>query len=95
MKQGISEDVVVTKALMDVSTWGLYAMCVMQVCAFCEVPPKVVERRANELNPAGTDGGWRIVWGTSDDPDEIIDIPNKAPVKCEQDSARIHYLLSC
>lgn len=95
MSKMFADDVIVTKAIMDPVEWGLIAMCVMQVCAYCEVPPEQVEARANALNPPGTDGVWKIMWGTSTDPGDPLDGPNMAPVKCENDSARMHYLLSC
>lgn len=90
-----TRDVIVTSPIMNPSEWGLFALCVMQVCAYCEVPPSIIEARANELNPPGSSSPWTIVWGTGDDPDDPIDQPKCAPIKCADDSTRIHYLLSC
>ena len=80
-------DVIVTRAFME-SNWGIYALAFMQVCAHCEVPPEIVERRANELNPSGVSHAWKI---TSVGPHDA-DI---SPKQCESDPARIHYMLSC
>lgn len=87
------EDVVVTKPFMS-PEWGIYALCYMQVCAHSEVPPEQVERRANELNPVGTSGQWRIA---SEYPNGQVMKDN--PVPCVDadgtKTGRLHYLLSC
>lgn len=82
-KPPLTEDVVVTKPFIGL----LY----MQVCAYGEVPPQRVEDRANALNPSGTSTGWHII--VVDEPEE--DGPSKAPVRCADDPARVHYLLNC
>ena len=90
-----AEDVVMTRAIMPPKEWGLYSLCIMQVCAHSGVPPEQVERRANELNPTGLQSGsrWRIVWGT--DENDPANNANKAPIRCVEQPGRIHYLLSC
>jgi hypothetical protein len=90
----ITEDVVVTKFFMNPAEWGLYALCVMQVCAYGETPPERIEQRANELNPPGSSAPWQIIWGNGDEGD-VLNGPNKAPIPCQDDPARLHYLLSC
>lgn len=85
---GVLPDVVVTKFMMDPAEWGLYAMCYMQVCAYGEVSEEQVEERANTLNPPGTTGRWKI---TAEGP-EGSDL---LPIQCQDNPARIHYMLSC
>ena len=84
----ITEDVVVTRAFMDVAGWGLYALCYMQVCAHGECPPELIEQRANELNPPGSSSPWRLNTKGPDDQD-------LAPVPCVNDPVRLHHMLSC
>jgi hypothetical protein len=85
-----SEDVIVTKSIMDPLEWGLYALSFMQVCAHGEVPPELIEQRANELIPTGSRLVWRL---TTEHPFEGG--PPLLPVQCADDPARLHHMLSC
>jgi hypothetical protein len=80
-KEALTEDVVVTRPFVGL----LY----MQVCAYGEVPPERVQERANELNPAGTSNGWFVIT------EDSTDHPGQGPVPCEQDRARLHWMLNC
>jgi hypothetical protein len=88
VSEAIVDDVVVTKAVMPVADWGLWALVYMQVCAHGECPPDLIEQRANELNPLGSSAPWRL---TIEGPDG----QDLSPVPCADDSVRLHHMLSC
>jgi hypothetical protein len=74
MSASITEDVVIIRR----------KFLNLQVCAFGECSPELIERRTNQMDWAGTRHGWRI---TED--------PELAPVPCDDDPARLHYILDC
>src|SRR5438445_9602500 len=87
----MTQDVTVTRIAMP--EMGLMGIATMQVCAYGEVLPETVEKRANELNPSGVSSDWKIVWGTDDE--DPMNNANKAPTACAEVPGRLHYLLTC
>jgi hypothetical protein len=74
--------VVVTKCMM-----GIFAM---QACAQHDASDEEILEVCNRENFAGTSQGWcRVVR----EPDE--DYPNTAPVVCEKDPSRLHFVIYC
>jgi len=81
----------VTQMLMDPNTWGLYAMCFMQVCAEKDVEDNEILSVCNSKNPSGTSNGWnRVIREPEGDIEQ-----NKRPVVCEDDSDRLHFMVVC
>lgn len=61
----------------------------LSACAPMEMSPSDVTAAVNNLNRAGTEGGWTI----ADEPTFRQGGPNPGP--CEQDALRTHYLFHC
>lgn len=71
---------------VTIYTWGL---CHASVCAPAGMTIAEIERQVNRELPTGIASPWKK--------DEAPTFANGAsnPCPCEQDSARVHYLLSC
>jgi hypothetical protein len=59
----------------------------MQVCVVSDATDEEILRVCNRDNPSGTTHGWTTVIRSTDG--------NQAPVVCNQNSERIHFLVSC
>ena len=64
-------------------------LCMASVCAPKRMPIEEVEAHVNADHPTGISSSWRL-----DDAESFRNgSPNPCP--CEQDSGRVHWLLSC
>ena len=61
----------------------------MQVCAEKDVSDDEILVVCNDQNPSGTTNGWSKV--VRNDKEH----PNCNPVKCDDDSSRLHFLVNC
>jgi len=57
----------------------------MQICAVAEATDEEILSLCNKDNPSGTESGWSMV----------IRAGAGAPVVCEKDPARKHFLVVC
>ena len=57
----------------------------MQVCCEKDCTDQEILDYVNDKNPSGTTAGWR----------EVIREGKGKPVICEEDSSRLHILISC
>ncbi len=62
--------------------------CYMQVCAVADASDEEILQVCNRDNPSGTQNGWMRVI-REDDPLQM------APVTCNDDSQRKHFLVVC
>jgi hypothetical protein len=74
--------VIVTRAIMGI--------CHMQVCACKDATDEEILATCNSENPSGTQNGWSVVCHADDEFWGKL-----APVKCEDDPERIHYMVAC
>ncbi len=66
----------------------------MQACAESDATDKEILAVCNIENPSGTSNGWSTV--VRDNNLEDMDLtPNCAPVACEDDPDRLHFLVIC
>ena len=79
------------KAMLDrvIVTRHIIDACHMQVCAVKNATDKEMLEVANAENPAGTTGGWSTVL--RDNKNTL----KTAPVECNNDPERIHFILQC
>jgi hypothetical protein len=71
-------------------TCAFLGLCHMQVCAVADATDAEMLEQCNRENPAGTSRGWRYVYRTDD--------PlwgRTAPVVCQHDATRRHFLVRC
>lgn len=65
-------------------------VCHMQVCAVQDASDEEILAVCNRENPSGTSLGWTQVRRGS-----TGEYAHCAPVECEQDPIRIHYVVAC
>lgn len=65
-------------------------ICHMQVCASLDATDAEILDKCNSDNPCGTAGGWSLVCRADTEFWKGI-----APVPCEDDPTRIHYVVAC
>ena len=73
-------------------TRAIVGICHMQVCADKEATDEEILAVCNQENPAGTTFGWTTVCREIPEDNfwKII-----GPVVCQEDSNRLHILVSC
>lgn len=64
-------------------------ICFMQVCAVRDASDHEILDVCNLENPAGTTNGWAYVIRDDEE------CPQRNPVQCGDDPARVHYLVAC
>lgn len=80
------DKVVVSKCMI-----GVYGM---QVCAEPDATDEEILHVCNTENPAGTTNGWGIVVRENNLEENNMG-ENCAPVQCEDDECRLHFLVLC
>jgi hypothetical protein len=66
-------------------TRPMIGICHMQACAVSDASDAEILAACNRDNPAGTTNGWS----------EVVREGEGAPVQCESDPARTHFLVVC
>ena len=66
----------------------------MQVCAENDVTDKEILKVCNTENPSGTEAGWGVVLRPHNLEDNNMP-DNCAPVACDDDAGRHHFLVLC
>ncbi len=82
--------VVVTQGMMP-ATWGIHAICYMQVCAAFDASDEEILKTCNRDNLCGTNKGWCHVVR---EPESEME-KNLVPAVCEQDKGRLHFIVGC
>ncbi len=88
MTSAVPNRVMVTRAMLDVKTAGLYAICTMQVCAVSDATDEEILEVCNRENLRGTTKGWCEVIREDRN-------PYSGPIACEDDPGRQHLLVVC
>lgn len=66
-------------------TRPVLSVCHMQVCAVSDATDDEILEVCNRMNPSGTSNGWS----------EVVRSGHGAPVQCEDESWRTHFLVVC
>lgn len=82
--------VIVTQSMLHPSKAGLYALAFMQVCAAKDATDEEILAVCNSENPAGTSAGWTTVLRTPEG-----NFVGLAPVTCEDNPDRLHFIVGC
>ena len=69
-------------------TAPILGICHMQVCAVADASEVEILEVCNRENPSGTTNGWAHVCRECED-------EKQRPVPCQNDSTRLHILVSC
>lgn len=68
----------------------MMGLCHMQVCAVSDATDDEILNVCNSENPSGTTNGWSRVHRADDE-----NWGKTAPVACEQEPGRFHYVVAC
>lgn len=74
-------------------TRPIIGICFMQVCAVREATDEEILQICNQENPSGTSNGWSTVY--RGDTDWLGERFQCAPVVCESNPERAHFIVGC
>lgn len=83
------------KAQRVVITRPMVGICHMQVCAVENATDEEILAVCNAMNASGTTNGWTHVIRESEPKSDFWPTESMKPTPCQQDSERVHFLVSC